>query len=132
MEKITGILGFGLLTLWIVGLGSPEAARWLTWMDGVVALGAFGIAWATPSLKGGVRFKAVTSMILSFGLFALWAMGLAKDVTEWLVWWNFAFAVAFFLLSVSGLSELEISIEAPSNESDPEIENERIRMRRSA
>ena len=39
------VLGAGLIALWLVGLGN-HATAWLTWLDGVAALCAFGLAAA--------------------------------------------------------------------------------------
>jgi hypothetical protein len=95
-------LGIGLVVLFMVGLGR-NATPWLTWMDGVAALGAFAIAagaLATSTSGGG----AVIGLGLLLGV--LWILGLSTHAVLWLTWWTFAFSCAFLLVglvaSVSG------------------------------
>jgi hypothetical protein len=95
-------LGIGLVILWIVGL-SNQATGWLTWLDGLAAIVAFGIAAAAVS--DGTGAMAASPIGLSVGLFVLWIVGLTMHSETWLAWWTFAFACGFLLLGLfSGAS----------------------------
>jgi hypothetical protein len=97
---ISLILAVGLVVLWLVGL-SRHATPWLTWLNGVGALCAFGIAGvAGERMRRG--FATGTPVALAIGLGVLWIIGLATHAVPWLVWWTFAFACAFLLLGVGG------------------------------
>ncbi len=98
------ILGIGLVFLGLGGLGTTNAAgtgSWLVWLDFVAAFLSFVVAGtAQPSSTSSGRM-AGTGMI-SIGLFVLWIAGLiVGNVPTSLVWWNFAFAVAYGLVSIS-------------------------------
>lgn len=115
VKSFSTILGIGLVVLWICGLGSPSAAGWLTWLNGVAALCAFAIAsYLTPYASRGTRLGL--PMTLSLGLFACWIVALTTGVVGWLTWWTFAFACAFFLVGLGGASERPslVEREAPS------------------
>jgi hypothetical protein len=99
MVRATSIaLGIGLLVLWIVGL-SHRATPWLTWMDGVAALAAFGIAGSM--MGGSLGVVSGGPMGLGIALGVLWIIGLARHDVSWLVWWTFAFGCAFVLLGIA-------------------------------
>ncbi len=103
-KGLTVILGIGLIILWIVGLGDPVAPGWLTWLDGVAGLCAFGIAGAmAPASTRGVRMGG--PILLAIGLYALWVIGLATHAVPWLKWWTFAFADAFLLVGIGATGE---------------------------
>lgn len=92
------VLGAGLVILWAVGLGN-HATAWLTWLNGLGALCAFGIAAAvvpTTTVSG----TATPPIVLSIGLYVLWIIGLATHASLWLCWWTFAFACAFLLVGI--------------------------------
>ncbi len=97
----SGVLGLGLVILWIVGL-SNHATHWLTWLDGLAALCAFAVAAMAPT-EGVRRNVSSASIALSIGLFVLWIIALAVGASSWLAWWTFAFACAFLLLGVGGM-----------------------------
>jgi hypothetical protein len=97
----SGVLGIGLVILWIVGL-SDHATHWLTWLDGLGALCAFAVAAMAPS-EGVRRDVSSASIALSIGLYVLWIIALATSAASWLAWWTFAFACAFLLLGVGGM-----------------------------
>jgi hypothetical protein len=106
-------LGIGLAILWIVGL-SNHAAMWLTWLDGLAALCAFGVASA--AVPDVTRSTAVTAspIVLATGLFVLWIIGLAVHAEGWLAWWTFAFACGFLLLGLfSGTTTTTRHPQAP-------------------
>lgn len=96
------VLGVGLIILWLVGL-SNHATAWLTWLDGLAGLCAFGIAAAVPANLDTRR--AIGGPIgLAVALFVLWIIGLAVGAQGWLSWWTFAFAVAFLVLGFASTS----------------------------
>ncbi|MGZ3697713.1 MAG: hypothetical protein ACXWP5_06325, partial [Bdellovibrionota bacterium] len=93
VRNISVVLGIGLAVLWAVGLGSPDATGWLTWMDGVGAVCAFIVASGGRTYG---RAQTATGFFgMAVGLFALWIIGLATGATPWLSWWTFGFACAF-------------------------------------
>lgn len=126
LRRISAVLGIGLVILWIVGLGSPEAERWLVWLDGAAALCAFGIAGMAPEVSTRAS-RVGSTFALSAGLYALWIIGLATDATRWMCWWNFAFACAFLLTGLSASREER----APLAVAQSELDRERERLRRT-
>lgn len=100
LKRISTLLGIGLIVLWIVGLGSPSSNGWLTWLDGVAALCAFGIAAFIP-LDAKKEVKAGFPLALAIVLFTLWMVGLSSLAERWLVGCNFIFACAFLALGIS-------------------------------
>lgn len=111
------ILGLGLAILWIAGLGSPNAAGWLTWLDGVAALCAFIIAGALNPTYISRTSRAAAPVLLSVGLFVLWIVGLTSQVVPWLAWWTFAFACAFLVLGLAAAAKP--SAYSPSQTTTP-------------
>lgn len=108
-------LGVGLVILWIVGL-SNHATMWLTWLDGLAAIAAFGVAAAAVPDTTRTGVLAASPIGLSVGLFVLWIIGVAMHVETWLAWWTFAFAVGFMLLGLglfSGASARRPTIARP-------------------
>jgi ABC-type transport system involved in cytochrome c biogenesis permease subunit len=104
LKSVSTILGLGLVVLWVAGLSSPDAANWMTWLDGLAALCAFGIAaYATPYATRNSR--AGMPIVLSVGLFILWLAGQSAGVVPWMSWWNFAFACAFLILGIYSMME---------------------------
>jgi hypothetical protein len=93
------VLGIGLVILWIAGL-SAHATGWLTWLDGLAALGAFAIGGAVATRTGAAAGTA--TIALSLGLFVLWIVALATDASLWLSWCTFAFALALLILGIAG------------------------------
>jgi hypothetical protein len=104
VRGISVVLGIGLVLLWLVGL-SNHASAWLTWLDGVAALCAFGIALLPEGASRQVM--SGSPIALAIGLFVLWIIGLAVGAESWLAWWTFAFACAFLLLGIARASETE-------------------------
>jgi len=100
VRSMSFIFGVCLVILWITALNAPDAASWMTWLDGVAAIGAFIVSGtADPTLP---RMQRVAGPIaLSIGLYALWVIGLATSAVPWLCWWTFAFASAFLVLAVA-------------------------------
>jgi hypothetical protein len=96
MFRVSAIaLSFGLVLLWVGGL-AHEAARWLTWLDLVAGLIAFGSA--TPfaeSRRSGIAGWGA----LGLGLLVLGMAALAKGQRSWLASWTFVVACAFLMLA---------------------------------
>src|SRR5437868_2750970 len=88
-------LSFGLILLWVAGL-SRHASAWLTWLDLLAGLIAFGSATQfAASRRAGV--VGWTSMAL--GLFVLWIAALATGGRSWLASWTLVLGFAFLLLA---------------------------------
>lgn len=96
MRAIIVALTIGFAVLGLVGIFSV-ATPWLAWLDligGVVGVIASFAATRRPNIEGGV------SSALGVGAGVLWLIGLLTRATPWLVWWTFAFAIAFILAAV--------------------------------
>ncbi len=114
MVRETSIgLGIGLIIWWLVGL-SDHAAAWLTWLDGIAALCAFGIGAAVVPSRANAPVTAGGPIALSIGLFVLWLIGLATHAQSWLAWWTFVFACAFLAVGVYASTRLERRGGAPT------------------
>jgi hypothetical protein len=102
MVRATSIvLGAGLIALWLIGLGN-HATPWLTWVDGLAALCAFGLAAAIVSERPNTTVSAIAGppIFLAVALYVFWIAGLATHATAWLSWWTFVFACAFLVLGL--------------------------------
>lgn len=97
----SAIVGLFLIATFISGLAIPGTAAWLTWLQLVGALLAFGIAIVPPE-RESLTTKAGAPLFISLGLFAMWIVGLALHDEAWLVWCTFAAACAFLLLTIVG------------------------------
>ena len=88
-------LSFALVLLWIAGL-CRQAPGWLTWLDFVAGLIAFGSAaqLATSRRAGIVGWGS-----LAFGLLVLSLVALATGGRSWLAWWTLVLACAFLILA---------------------------------
>lgn len=100
VRGISIALGVGLVILWLVGLGN-HATSWLTWVDGLAALAAFGVA---ASVSEGMAASRAASgpLILAAALFGLWVIALFVGASHWLAWWTFAFGCGFLVLGFLG------------------------------
>ena len=129
------ILGIGLVVLWIAGLGSATAPRWLTWFDGLAALASFAIAAFTPAYASKST-RMGEPIAVSVGLYALWVIALASGATGWLTWWTFVFACAFVGLGIACASERRTplptidTIESESGDREERARAERAREER--
>jgi hypothetical protein len=94
------ILGIGLAVLWFAGLNTLNATPWVTWLDGLGALCAWGIALAVSDTSP-VGSRTGSTGALTIGLLALWVVTLFTPVPGWQVWWNFGFACAFGILAIA-------------------------------
>jgi hypothetical protein len=100
LRSVSVVLAVGLVLLWLVGL-NQHATAWLTWLDGLAALCAFGLAiGAGPAVTRAIG--AGGPIALGIGIGILWIIGLAMHTEPWLTWWTFAFACAFVVLGVAG------------------------------
>jgi hypothetical protein len=98
------VLGAGLLLLWIIGLAN-HATPWLTWLDAVGAVVAFGIAAAMVSHPPNYAMPVGGPIGLGIALFVLWIVGLSTNSTGWLAWWTFAFGCAFMVTGLLAIGE---------------------------
>ena len=88
-------LSFGLVLLWVAGLSHQQPA-WLTWLDLVGGLVAFGSA--TPfaeSRRAGVAGWSA----LGLGLLVLWIAAAVKGERSWLASWTFVGACGFLMMA---------------------------------
>ena len=96
MSRVPAIaLSFGLVLLWVAGL-CRQAPGWLTWLDFVAGLIAFGSA---AQLAASRRAGIVGWGSLAFGLLLLSIAAMATDGRSWLASWTLVFACAFLLLA---------------------------------
>lgn len=102
-------VSFGLILLWVGGL-SHHAPAWLTWLDFVAGVIAFGSAAPlASSRRGGVLGWGS----LALGLFVLWIAALATGGRSWLAWLTLVCACAF--LSFAGFRSRETGIRTKSS-----------------
>jgi hypothetical protein len=97
-------LSFGLVLLWVAGL-SQQASPWLTWLDLVAGLIAFGSAapFAASRRAGVLGWSA-----LGLGLLVLWIAALARHDSSWLSSWTLVVACAFLMLAGSRWRKTEL------------------------
>jgi hypothetical protein len=96
-------LGIALGILWIVGL-SEHATGWLTWLNGLAAVCAFGIS-TIDERTATTQMLVGLPIALAVGLFVLWIVALAVGAEAWLAWWTFAFACCSLLIGIVGATE---------------------------
>jgi len=94
------VLGIGMVVLWIAGLSSPIASRWMVWLDLVAAALTFiGVAGTRETTDRSTR--AGGTIALSAGVFAIWLGGMVNGAVPWLTWWNFIFACGYLLVGIA-------------------------------
>jgi hypothetical protein len=118
------ILGVGLTFLWIIGISTP-AGGWPVWLLAIAALCALLIAFTEKSAATR-RIRAAGPVLLSAGLFVLFAAELRAGSALWISWWTFAFALAFLTLGIVAA----VKRPRPMIRSPGEIES--LRPRKSA
>ena len=85
MSRVPAIaLSFALILLWVAGL-CRQASGWLTWLDFVAGLIAFGSA---AQLAASRRAGILGWGSLALALFVLWIAALATGGRSWLAWWT--------------------------------------------
>lgn len=84
--------GLGLAVLWVVGL-TDDAAAWLTWAIGLLAVATFASTGLVPARRSGLSAWVAHGLVTA-ALFGLWTIGRQSHATPWLVWWTFVFALA--------------------------------------
>ncbi len=102
------VLGVAMTIVWLLGM-NQHATGWLTWLDGAAALGAFAVAGAVRADSGVTLSRG--AVVLSTGLFAIWAAGLMRHTEGWLTWWTFAFGVGFLLVGALASTEKQPPIQ---------------------
>lgn len=96
MSRVPAIaVSFGLILLWVAGL-CRQAPGWLTWLDFLAGLIAFGSA---AQLAASRRAGVFGWGALAAALVVLWIAALATGGRSWLAWWTLVFACAFLLLA---------------------------------
>ncbi|MBI3558004.1 MAG: hypothetical protein HY074_17205 [Deltaproteobacteria bacterium] len=118
------LLGIGLVFLGLAGLGGTNAAgsgQWMVWLDFVAAFLSFVVA-ATLRPEAPRSEQVSGPGMLSIGLFIMWVVALIiGNVPTALVWWNFAFAVAYGLLTMlSKEGRKPLKAQEPSERDRPE------------
>ncbi len=94
MKPVLAVLGIGIIILGLFGLGRSDWMGWLDIVIGIAALIASGTLGRTTRAVG-----IGTTVGLGVAALVLWIIGLATGVVAWLVWWTFAFGVAFIVAS---------------------------------
>lgn len=98
------LLGIGLVFLGLAGLGGTNATgtgQWMVWLDFVAAFLSFVVA-ATVRPEAPRSEQVTGPGMISIGLFVMWVIALIiGNVPTAVVWWNFAFAVAYGLLTIT-------------------------------
>ena len=128
MRTLAVICGIGLAVLWLAGLSSPNAATWLTWLDGLGALASFVVAGGR-----GVRTTVMTGAVTTaVGLFALWIVGLSTNGAQFQNWWTFVFGCLMAFAAISGAAEERRTLSGGATTEDVTVMGIRDRFRRSA
>jgi hypothetical protein len=88
-------LSFGLILLWLAGLAHHQSG-WLTWLDLLAGLIAFGSATEFAASR---RPGVVGWGLLALALFVLSIAALATGGRSWLASWTLVVACAFLMLA---------------------------------
>jgi hypothetical protein len=99
---LAAALALPLAALWLVAL-VRHGPVWLTWLDAIAALFAFGSIGLTPDGKWAGLVGGACLLAVGGGLALLWLLGLATGAPAWLVWWNLGLGCAFLLAAVAPL-----------------------------
>jgi hypothetical protein len=94
------VVGIGLAIVWVSGLWH-HTAGWLTWLNGIAALCALGIATASTARTSALGGGAIA---LGAALFVAWLVGISDNAPSWLVWATFAFACISLIVGVAGVA----------------------------
>lgn len=105
---MVGVVGLGLVVLWVIGR-TEDATAWLLWFEGSVALGVVAVVGLVPARRSG-RLAGACLLGLTLALFALWLIAVLDDGTPWFAWWTFTFA--WLCLGTAGLVTFQGPIDA--------------------
>jgi hypothetical protein len=94
------LIGTFLFAVFIAGL-VLRAPAWLTWLDLLGAVVAFGVARA-PLDRTGPAGRTGLPLVIALGLYAVTFVGLANGRQPWIAWCTFAAATAFVLIAFGG------------------------------
>jgi hypothetical protein len=104
LKKLSAVLGFGLLCLWMFGLSNPEANSWVNWFVGLLAIVSFSISAFTPDYPVQ-RVRVGIPMGISAALFSLGVITLFLNVSAWQKIWTLVFGCLYFGLGIVGAVE---------------------------
>jgi hypothetical protein len=96
VKPVLAILGIGMIILGLIGIGS---VAWLGWID--FGLGCLALIEAGLLRSGNRTITVASEAALGVACIALWIIGLAVHSAAWLVWWTFAFGIAFLLVAAA-------------------------------
>lgn len=96
VKPVLAILGVGMIILGLIGLGS---VAWLGWVD--FGLGCLALVEASLLRPESRTLTIVSEAVIGLGCLAMWIIGLAVHSAAWLVWWTFAFGIAFLLVAAA-------------------------------
>ncbi len=99
-----GILALGLFSLSLVGFADGTVAVWLPALDLAAASAAMVVAFVSKPRAVSVTTDLKGAVALSLVLVAAWVAALVTQMPGWITWLNFAFAFAYFFVSM-GIAE---------------------------
>ena len=100
MRVSSVIAGFGLIIVFLVGLGTTGSAPWLSWLD--LAGGVLCLIAATSVRDRGS--SAASAIGLAVGLYVLWIVGMLTNGAPFQNWWTFVFACVMVIGGILGAS----------------------------
>jgi len=119
LKKLSAVLGFGLLCLWMFGLSNPAANSWVNWFVGLLAIASFSISAFTPD-HPAQRVRVGIPMGISAALFSLGVATLFLNVSAWQKTWTLVFGCLYFGLGIVGAVERkEPPMEYPFYDASP-------------
>lgn len=96
MKPVLAILGIGMIILGLIGIGT---VAWLGWID--FGLGVLALIAAALLREDQRPSSIISEAFFGIAALALWIIGLVVGAAAWLVWWTFAFGVAFLLVAAA-------------------------------
>jgi hypothetical protein len=114
IRRVTSTLAWGLLALWLVGV-ITRATTWVTWLDGMAALGAFMVAGDIGRNTDAASVVAGPLMI-ALGLLVVGVFAATGHAAPWMIVLTFIFTPAFVALAIwAGLRRRARRTEANSD-----------------
>jgi hypothetical protein len=106
-------LALASTALWLAAFarGGPV---WLTWLDAIAALFAFGTIGLTPDGPLAGLVAGACFLMAAGGLGILWLVALSTAAPAWLAWWNFGLGCAFLVAAAAPLMDWLVSVGLPS------------------